>query len=63
MVMEKGQRFTLRDGGKTVGTGVISDIKGNLKETEVEDLGLSAKKRAKKYGLEYVAKEWNLRNS
>ncbi|KAB7495812.1 Elongation factor Tu, mitochondrial [Armadillidium nasatum] len=57
MVMEKGQRFTLRDGGKTVGTGVISDIKENLKETEIEDLGLSAKKRAKKYGLEHVAKE------
>ncbi|KAM5152030.1 elongation factor Tu, mitochondrial isoform 2-T2 [Mantella aurantiaca] len=26
MVMEKGQRFTLRDGNKTIGTGVVTDI-------------------------------------
>ncbi|XP_059204853.1 elongation factor Tu, mitochondrial [Centropristis striata] len=25
MVLEKGQRFTLRDGGKTIGTGLVTD--------------------------------------
>ncbi|XP_072273443.1 elongation factor Tu, mitochondrial isoform X2 [Pyxicephalus adspersus] len=26
MVLEKGQRFTLRDGNKTIGTGIVTDI-------------------------------------
>lgn len=26
MVLEKGQRFTLRDGHKTIGTGLVTDI-------------------------------------
>lgn len=26
MVLEKGQRFTLRDGSKTIGTGLVTDI-------------------------------------
>lgn len=26
MVLEKGQRFTLRDGNKTIGTGLVTDI-------------------------------------
>lgn len=34
MVGEKGQRFTLRDGNITLGTGVITKILPNLTETE-----------------------------
>ncbi|KAJ8676014.1 hypothetical protein QAD02_011800 [Eretmocerus hayati] len=34
MVCEKGQRFTLRDGNVTVGTGVITDLLPNLTEEE-----------------------------
>lgn len=26
MVLEKGQRFTLRDGNKTIGTGLVTEI-------------------------------------
>lgn len=26
MIIEKGQRFTLRDGNKTIGTGLVTDI-------------------------------------
>lgn len=26
MVLEQGQRFTLRDGSKTIGTGVVSAL-------------------------------------
>lgn len=26
MVLDKGQRFTLRDGNKTIGTGLVTDI-------------------------------------
>lgn len=26
MVLEKGQRFTLRDGNRTIGTGLVTDI-------------------------------------
>ncbi|MCL4136206.1 UNVERIFIED_CONTAM: hypothetical protein GTU68_037622 [Idotea baltica] len=48
MVVEKGQRFTIRDFGKTVGTGVITEIKKNMTELEVEDLYMSKKKREKK---------------
>lgn len=34
MVCEKGQRFTLRDGSVTVGTGVITNLLARLNETE-----------------------------
>lgn len=34
MVLEKGQRFTLRDGFTTLGTGVITGIGKNLNEHE-----------------------------
>ena len=36
MVGEKGQRFTLRDGSITLGTGVITKILPNLTEKERE---------------------------
>lgn len=26
MVLDRGQRFTLRDGNKTIGTGLVTDI-------------------------------------
>lgn len=26
MVLEKGQRFTLRDGNRTIGTGLVTEI-------------------------------------
>lgn len=34
MVLEQGQRFTLRVAGVTVGTGVITEIKKRLLEEE-----------------------------
>lgn len=34
MVLEKGQRFTLRDGNRTIGTGLVTDI---LKITDEDD--------------------------
>ncbi|KAI3378227.1 hypothetical protein SNEBB_009124 [Seison nebaliae] len=38
MFIEEGQRFTLRDGGKTLGTGVITEIKENISEDEIKKL-------------------------
>ncbi|CAJ0934174.1 unnamed protein product [Ranitomeya imitator] len=34
MVLEKGQRFTLRDGNKTIGTGIVTDILEMTKQDE-----------------------------
>lgn len=34
MVCEKGQRFTLRDGSVTVGTGVVTNILSPLTDTD-----------------------------
>jgi elongation factor Tu len=34
MVLEKGQRFTLRDGNLTLGTGVITNTLAALSEKE-----------------------------
>ncbi|ODM92589.1 Elongation factor Tu, mitochondrial [Orchesella cincta] len=51
MVLEKGQRFTLRDGMVTLGTGVITAVNKNLNEQEKILLGEGKKgieKRAKK---------------
>jgi len=51
MVLEKGQRFTLRDGFTTLGTGVITNISKNLTEPERQFLTEGRKgieKRAKK---------------
>lgn len=38
MVVEVGQRFTLRDGLHTIGTGVITKLLTRLLPNEVEDL-------------------------
>ncbi|XP_056390562.1 elongation factor Tu, mitochondrial [Hyla sarda] len=34
MVLEKGQRFTLRDGNRTIGTGIVTDILEMTKQDE-----------------------------
>ncbi|XP_064460167.1 elongation factor Tu, mitochondrial-like [Ornithodoros turicata] len=47
MVLEQGQRFTIRDGSKTAGTGVITKVLQNLTVEERMDLGKSAKKKEK----------------
>jgi elongation factor Tu len=51
MVLEKGQKFTLRDGFVTLGTGVITSISKNMTETErqiVQEGRKGLEKRAKK---------------
>lgn len=48
MVLEKGQRFTLRDGSITLGTGVVTDILEPLSETDRMELTEGKKKRDKK---------------
>ncbi|KAK6467598.1 elongation factor Tu [Huso huso] len=35
MVLEKGQRFTLRDGNKTIGTGLVTDILTATQEDQI----------------------------
>lgn len=48
MVFDKGQRFTIRDGKVTVGTGVVTGInKGLLEDERIELLG-GKKAREKK---------------
>lgn len=34
MVLEQGQRFTIRDGKVTLGTGVVTVVKGNMSPDE-----------------------------
>jgi len=48
MVLEQGQRFTLRDGMVTLGTGVVTKILPMLKEEERESLTEGKKSREKK---------------
>ncbi|XP_044734572.1 elongation factor Tu, mitochondrial [Chrysoperla carnea] len=45
MVIEKGQRFTLRDGALTLGTGVITNVLSSL--TEKDRLALTEGKKAR----------------
>lgn len=47
MVLEKGQRFTLRDGSVTLGTGVITNTMKRLTDAERHEL-LEGKKALKK---------------
>ena len=56
VVVEQGQRFTLRAGAKTVGTGVFTSMNKNLTEEQRTDLMIGKKKRAKKEAL-LIAKE------
>lgn len=32
MILEKGQRFTLRDGNRTIGTGLVTDTPAMTEE-------------------------------
>lgn len=52
MVFDKGQRFTIRDGKVTVGTGVVTDIKKSLSEDERIDVLGGKKAREKRARLE-----------
>lgn len=45
MVFEQGQRFTIRDGKKTLGTGVVTKVLPNLSADE--RLGLLEGKKAR----------------
>lgn len=45
MVLEQGQRFTLRDGSQTLGTGVVTKVLPAL--TEDEKLALTEGKKAR----------------
>ncbi|CAN7987930.1 unnamed protein product [Ixodes pacificus] len=47
MALEQGQRFTLRDGSRTSGTGVITKVLNNLTPDERADLEKSEKKKEK----------------
>lgn len=48
MVLEQGQRFTLRDGNLTLGTGVVTKILPQLTEADRVSLTEGKKARAKK---------------
>jgi len=50
MVIEKGFRFTLRDGSVTLGTGVISNTLKSLSESQRMDIreGKRARERKQK---------------
>lgn len=55
MVFNKGQRFTIRDGKVTVGTGVVTEINKPLHEDERIEL-LGGKKAREKKAKEEAAK-------
>ena len=48
MVLEHGQRFTLRDGNITLGTGVVTKVMPPLSEKERLELTEGKKARDKK---------------
>ena len=48
MVLEHGQRFTLRDGNRTLGTGIVTKVMPLLTETQREELTEGKKTREKK---------------
>lgn len=48
MVLEQGQRFTLRDGNITLGTGVVTKIMKPLTDVERVELTEGKKARSKK---------------
>jgi elongation factor Tu len=48
MVLEQGQRFTLRDGSITLGTGVVTKVLQGLNEHERMELTEGKKGREKK---------------
>lgn len=48
MVLEQGQRFTLRDGMQTLGTGVVTKVLPPLNNEERELITAGKKAREKK---------------
>ena len=48
MLVEKGQRFTIRAYNKTIGTGVFTDVLKPLTPEEHEDITLNQRKRDKR---------------
>lgn len=48
MVLEQGQRFTLRDGSQTLGTGVVTKTLPLLTESQRQELTEGKKAREKK---------------
>lgn len=48
MVLEQGQRFTLRDGSSTLGTGVVTKTLPMLTEAQKEELMEGKKAREKR---------------
>jgi elongation factor Tu len=48
MVLEPGQRFTVRDGNMTLGTGVVTKLMATLSEKERLELTEGKKARDKK---------------
>lgn len=48
MVLEQGQRFTLRDGSVTLGTGVVTKVLPPLTEKDKIELTEGKKAREKK---------------
>ena len=48
MVLEKGQRFTLREGSVTIGTGVFTNINKDLSEEDRTGMMEGKKYREKK---------------
>lgn len=53
MVVEQGQRFTLRDGNMTLGTGVVTKMMPSM--TEAERLTLTEGKKAREKKAEKKA--------
>lgn len=56
MVVEQGQRFTLRDGAVTVGTGVITAIKEDLSSVEKAKIAKGKSRREREAAHEKYAK-------
>lgn len=48
MVLEQGQRFTLRDGAQTLGTGVVTKTLARLSESDRLSLTEGKKAREKR---------------
>ena len=47
MAMEAGQRFTIRDGASTIGTGVITKLLSNLTDVQKQVMALNKEKKEK----------------
>ena len=56
-VVEKGMRFAIREGGKTVGAGVVTKLMSKLAPGEVVQQGKSDVDKAVKKGAEAVVKK------